>query len=154
MYQWAGGLFSFPLDREQLERYLLTAVGDPPSTRLFTAVDEAGVSVGHIELTRIDRQNRAASLARVLVFSERRGKGFGREIVTLALRVGFEELGLHRIELFVFDFNRAAITAYEQAGMTIEGRLRDVRKVGDQFWSAYQMSILENEWRGRANANQ
>jgi RimJ/RimL family protein N-acetyltransferase len=154
LYQWTGGLFTYPLDRGQLERYLLTALGDPPSTRLFTAIGEAGAPVGHIELTRIDRLNRAASVARVLVFAEHRGKGFGRELLTQALRVGFDELGLHRIELFVFDFNRAGIAAYQRAGMVIEGRLRDGYQVGDSFWSVYQMSMLENEWRGRSNANQ
>jgi RimJ/RimL family protein N-acetyltransferase len=154
LYQWSGPLFTFPLDQAQLERYLLTAVGHPPTTRLFTAVDDTGAPVGHIELTRIDRYNRCASVARVLVFSGYRGQGVGREVLSQALRVGFGELELHRIELFVFDFNQAAVRAYQHAGMTIEGRLRDVRRVGNTFWSVYQMSILEEEWRGSANASQ
>jgi RimJ/RimL family protein N-acetyltransferase len=146
-YQWSGPLFTYPLNRPQLERYLLTAVGDPPTTRIFTGLDESGTPVGHIELTRIDRVNRAASVARVLVFAEQRGRGLGRALLLEALKVGFEELNLHRIELYVFDFNLAAVRAYEHAGLTIEGRLRDVRKVGDAFWSVYQMSMLETEWR-------
>ena len=153
VYQWAGPLFTYPLDRPQLERYLLTATGNPPTTRLFTAIDEAETPVGHIELTRIDRHNRGASVARVLVFAEQRGRGIGRAMLTQVLRVGFEELGLHRLELLVFDFNQAAIRAYEHAGMIIEGRLRDVRNVGETFWSVYQMSMLEDEWRSRANAS-
>jgi RimJ/RimL family protein N-acetyltransferase len=154
LYQWSGPLFTFPLDHAQLERYLLTAVGDPPTTRLFTAVADAELPVGHLELTRIDRRQRAATLARVLVFAGHRGQGVGRAMVSQALRVGFAELGLHRIELFVFDFNRAAVRAYEHAGLTIEGHLRDVRRVGSQYWSAYQMSILEDEWRSRTHADQ
>ncbi len=149
LLQWAGGLFTFPLDVPQLERYLLTGVGDPPTTRLFTAVDSAGTPLGHIELTRIDRRHRAASVARVLVFAEFRGQGVGREMLSQVLRCGFEELGLHRIELNVFDFNQPAIAAYQHAGMTIEGHLRDVRRVGEAYWSLYQMSILEDEWRRR-----
>jgi len=43
--------------------------------------------------------------------------------------------------------------------MKIEGLLRDVRQVGDVFWSVYSMSILEDEWRvhaaqSQAHANQ
>ena len=152
-YQWAGPLFTYPLDRPQLERYLLTAIGSPPTTRLFTALDEHELPVGHIELTRIDHHNRTASVARVLVFAGQRGQGIGRAMLTQVLRVGFEELGLHRIELFVFDFNQAAVRAYERAGMVIEGRLRDVRKVGDSYWSVYQMSMLEAEWWSGANAS-
>src|SRR5579859_599240 len=149
LFQWAGPLFTHPLDRAQLERYLLTGLGSPPSSLLYTAVDDAGTPVGHIELTRIDRRNRCATVARVLVYADHRGRGVGREMLVQALRVGFEELRLHRVELLVFDFNRPAVRAYEHAGMKIEGLLRDVRKVGDGYWSVYQMSILENEWQGR-----
>jgi RimJ/RimL family protein N-acetyltransferase len=154
LFQWAGPLFTHPLDRAQLERYLLTGLGNPPSSLLFTALDQAGAPVGHIELTRIDRRNLCATVARVLVYAGHRGQGIGREMLTQALRVGFDDLGLHRVELLVFDFNQPAIRAYEHAGMKIEGLLRDVRKVGDGYWSVYQMSILEAEWRGHAHANQ
>ena len=149
LFQWAGPLFTHPLDRGQLERYRLTALGSPPTTLIYTAVDEAGTPAGHIELARIDRRNLCATVARVLVYARRRGQGIGREMLTHVLQVGFGELGLHRVELLVFDFNRPGIRAYEHAGMKIEGLLRDVRKVGDDFWSVYQMSILEDEWRAR-----
>ena len=149
LVQWAGGLFTYPLDIAQLERYLLTGVGNPPTSKLFTGLDEAGTAVGHIELTRIDRRNLVASIARVLVFDPYRGQGLGRQLLTAALRVGFDELNLHRIELNVFDFNQPAVAAYRRAGMVVEGRLRDTRKVGDTYWSVYQMSMLADEWRGQ-----
>lgn len=60
--------------------------------------------------------------------------------------MGFTELGLHRIDLIVFDFNVSAIKCYEKAGFKTEGLKRDIRKMGDEFWSAYEMSILEDEW--------
>jgi len=152
LYQWAGPLFTYPLDRLQLERYLLTAIGDPPTHRIYTALDETGGPAGHIELANIDRVNRSANIARVLIFAGRRGQGLGRELLTLALAVGFDELKLHRLSLYVFDFNLAAIAAYEHAGMRTEGLLRDVRRVGDKFWSVYQMSMLEDEWRARRSS--
>ena len=96
LFQWAGPLFTHPLNRVQLERYLLTGIGDPPNNLLYTAIDEAGTSVGHIELSRIDRRNRCATVARVLVFGEHRGQGLGRAMLIQAMRVGFEELALNR----------------------------------------------------------
>jgi len=151
---WAGGFFTYPLDVAQLERYLLMDIGDPPTSRAFTALDRAGVPVGHIRLTRIDRLNRVAAVAHVLVFDEFRGRGFGREMLTQVLRIGFDELGLHRIELLVFDFNQPAVAAYQHAGMVIEGRLRDVRQMGDTHWSVYEMSMLEDEWHNRQGTRQ
>ena len=56
---------------------------------------------------------------------------------------------LHRIDLRVFDFNQAAIAAYERVGFKKEGLLRDACKVGEAYWSAWVMSMLEDEWRDR-----
>ena len=149
LYQWAGPFFTYPLDEAQLDRYLLLATGDPPTRRIFTALDaHGGEAVGHIELSQIDRRHRSASLSRVMVAPGRRGLGLGRAMVRAALRVAFDELRLHRVELVVFDFNQAAIGCYERAGLIREGVLRDARRVGDEYWSVVQMSILEAEWRG------
>jgi RimJ/RimL family protein N-acetyltransferase len=155
LLQWAGPLFTYPLDAAQLEGYLRDAEGGQPTKRIFAAEEaETGAVVGHIELAKIDRRNRSATLSRVLVGeSARRGKGVGLEMVRRALEVGLGELGLHRIDLVVFDFNTAAIACYEKAGFVTEGRLRDARRLGDEYWTLVQMSILEEEWRARAGAS-
>jgi RimJ/RimL family protein N-acetyltransferase len=62
------------------------------------------------------------------------------------LKIAFDELQLHRVSLGVFDFNFSAIACYEKAGFIKEGLLRDSRKNGDEYWSLWEMSILENEW--------
>ncbi len=52
-------------------------------------------------------------------------RGLGTEATQLMLGHAFERLGLHRVGLTVFSYNTRAIRAYEKAGFTIEGRLRD-----------------------------
>ena len=64
-------------------------------------------------------------------------------------KIGFNRLGPHRIDLVVFDFNHAAIRCYEKAGFRKEGHIREARKIGNEYWSLYQMSILEHEWRSK-----
>ena len=95
LLQWAGPLFTYPLDREQLDRYLRESQGDPPTRLIFTAV-EAGTdaAVGHIEIAKIDPRNRSATLSRVLVGDpSRRGRGTGVAMVRQALAIGFDRLG-------------------------------------------------------------
>jgi hypothetical protein len=41
---------------------------------------------------------------------------------------------------------------YEKARFIKEGLLRDSRKNGDEYWSLWEMSILENEWLKTKNA--
>jgi RimJ/RimL family protein N-acetyltransferase len=151
LLQWAGPRFTYPLDAAQLEGYLAESRGEPPTRMVFTAVEaETGAAVGHIELSKIDPRNRSASLSRVLIGdASRRGKGSGVEMVLCALEIGFDRLGLHRIDLVVFDFNTGAIACYERAGFAVEGRLREARRFGEEYWTLVQMSVLEQEWRGQ-----
>jgi RimJ/RimL family protein N-acetyltransferase len=147
LLQWAGPLFTFPLNRPQLEKYLEACRESPPARLTFRGVNtENGGVVGHVELGEIDLRNRSARLARVLVGPENlRGKGFGRQLVHLALKVAFEKLRLHRVDLFVFDFNKPAIRCYEGLGFHHEGLLREARKHGDTYWNVCVMSLLEHE---------
>jgi RimJ/RimL family protein N-acetyltransferase len=149
LLQWAGPGFSFPLDRGELERNLVKAPQESPTYLIYKAVDSAtGKTVGHGELLGIDRQNRSATAGRILVGPiQLRGQGVGAQIVSALLQIAFQELSLHRVVLRVLDFNKAGIRCYEKVGFRGEGLLRDVYKVGDQYWSLRQMSILEDEWR-------
>jgi RimJ/RimL family protein N-acetyltransferase len=151
IFQWAGAIFTYPLDAAQLERYRLLASGDPPTRYIYTALTE-GAPAGHIELSAIDRRNSAATLARVLVDPARRGQGIGAAMVTQVLAIGFDALGLHRIDLNVFDFNHAAIACYARAGLVREGLARDARRVGDGWWSVVTMAMLADDWAARKPA--
>lgn len=149
LLQWAGPIFNYPLDEPQLEIYLRGSQEDPPIRKIYKVMNTADRRVvGHIELNNIDLRNKAATICRVLVGdpSERR-KGTGLQMVRRVLETGFDELGLHRIDLLVFDFNRVAIKCYEKAGFIKEGHIREARKNGNEYWSLYQMSILEHEWK-------
>ncbi len=151
LLQWAGPAFTFPLDTAQLDAYLAESEGEAPSRMIFTAVEsDTATAVGHIELARIDRRNKSATLSRVLIGEAgRRGQGAGLETVRRILQIGFERLTLHRIDLVVFDFNASAIACYERAGFVTEGCLREARRFGEEYWSLVQMSILEAEWSAR-----
>lgn len=152
LLQWAGPIFSFPLDEHQLARYLEKSHGDRPGRRIVKAVHSGTHEViGHIELDDLDWGNKSGRLCRVLVGDPSlRGKGIGVQMTRKILEVGFNQLGLHRIDLVVFDFNEAALRCYERVGFVKEGRLRDARRIGSEYWSLYQMSILEHEWRPSA----
>jgi RimJ/RimL family protein N-acetyltransferase len=149
LLQWGGPAFNYPLDEGQIRSQIALTVGQEPGMLAYKALDtETEEVVGHIQLVAIDRENRSARIARVLVGpSQLRGRGIGTQMVRSLLRIGFEELGLHRIELGVFDFNKGAIACYEKAGFQREGLLRDNRRLGDGYWSSCVMSILEHEWR-------
>jgi len=74
------------------------------------------------------------------------GRGLGTEATRLMLAHAFERLGLHRVGLTVFSYNVRAIRAYQKAGFTIEGRLRDAIQRDGRYFDEVQMGILAGEW--------
>jgi RimJ/RimL family protein N-acetyltransferase len=150
LQNWTGSMFNFPLTHDKLEWYIKDS-NDPDTSDvlIYKAIDtDNGKTVGHISLGGISLKNRAARISRVLVGDTcQRGKGYCKGMIMAILRIGFEDLKLHRIDLGVYTINTAAIRCYESCGMVKEGISRDVLKHGDEYWSLMEMSILEDEWR-------
>jgi RimJ/RimL family protein N-acetyltransferase len=152
--QWAGTAFEFPLDAAQLETHLAEAEGPEATRRLFAAIDDASeVVVGHVELSRINRANRSATVSRLLVGeSSARGKGVGAEIVSRLLDKAFGEMGLHRVDISVLEFSVAALRMYEGLGFKTEGHFVEARRAGGKYWNVYYMAMLKEQWLGRGPA--
>lgn len=148
LLQWGGPAFDFPLTINQLEKYIENANSDNSDTLIYKVIEKETKNViGHISLGRIDRKNKSARVGKVLVGDKNvRGKGIGQQMIKKILNIAFDELHLHRVNLGVYDFNVPAIACYEKAGFIKEGLLRDSAKNGDEYWSSWEMSILENEW--------
>lgn len=151
LYEWSGSLFSFPLTPSALAWYLEGANDFAnPEVFIYKAVEaETGRTVGHISLGGISERNRSGRISRVLVAEEHQGHGYCAQMVRALLRIGFEQLHLHRIDLGVYDFNEAAIRCYKRCGLQVDGVMRDVLRHDDHYWSLVEMSILEDEWRAQ-----
>lgn len=148
--QWSGSLFSFPLTMESLKWYIEdTNVVNESDAFVYKAVDTGtGKVVGHISLGGLSWKNRSSRISRVLVGSEDRFcKGIGQQMTKAVLKIGFEELGLHRIGLGVYENNKPAINCYLKCGFNIEGISRDILWHSNEYLSMVEMAILEHEWR-------
>ncbi|PSH68953.1 hypothetical protein CU102_11850 [Phyllobacterium brassicacearum] len=53
----------------------------------------------------------------------------------------------------VFDFNVAAIAAYERIGFVREGTCRETVRVGQEVWDVVIMSLLRREWPAAAKSH-
>lgn len=106
--------------------------------------------VGHATLWGATVRGRCASLA-IMLGHEHSGQRLGTDALTVLLRYGFEEMGLHRIELRTWAFNTRAINVYRRVGFVEEGRRREVTFHAGTFHDEVQMGILESEWRSRTD---
>jgi RimJ/RimL family protein N-acetyltransferase len=102
--------------------------------------------VGVVSLMNVSEANLSAELSVIVGRPDDRSHGYGAEAIAMIVRYAFEDLGLNRVGLSVFDFNDTAISTYERLGFVHEGRLRRAVKREDRFRDALLMSVLRDEW--------
>jgi RimJ/RimL family protein N-acetyltransferase len=74
------------------------------------------------------------------------GKGLGEETVTLLLKLGFEDLGLHRLWGARSPDNITSERLMTKLGMIEEGRIRDHIIIQGTWRDSIVHSILDHEW--------
>jgi len=146
LFTWSANTFTFPLDEIQLDKHYQEVHGS--DTRLMFKVIESKTRqhIGHVELNRIDRDKRKASISFVLIDPDKRGLGYGQKIVNSILNEGFHPMGLSKIDLFVFEFNTIAIKCYKKAGFEIEQVIKDKLMLNEKFQTLYLMGLNFEKW--------
>lgn len=138
-----------PMSLEEIESFFRSRLLS--SEALAYAIHERGSErlIGVTTFSALDPDNGSALFHITIGERDTWGRGYGTEATELMLSHAFERLGLHRVGLSVFAFNDRAIRAYEKAGFTEEGRLRDAVWRDGHWWDEVQMGILESDWRER-----
>lgn len=75
-----------------------------------------------------------------------RGKGYGKEVLSLLLEYCFDTLNLHNVMLKVFSFNERAVHTYKRVGFKEIGRRREAYFAKGKFWDDIYMDILRDEF--------
>ena len=128
------------------ERFRSWSTNDTDAAVGFSVVTvDTDDLAGHVSLWGATVRRRCATLG-VLLGPEHRGRGLGRETVRLALRYGFLEMNLHRVQLEAWAFNERALRCYRSAGFTEEGRRRQVTFHDGHWHDEVLMSVLQPEW--------
>ena len=104
-----------------------------------------GAVAGHTALFGATAHNRTATFA-IMIGPPHQNRGLGTEAARLMLRFGFDELGLHRIQLSVNGFNERGIATYRKVGFVEEGRSREAIFRAGTWHDEIHMGILAREW--------
>ena len=141
-----------PMRPEEIERFFAARVVGPDA--LAMAVHEKATDrlVGTCAFSQLDGENGSALYHITIGESDVWNRGYGTEATQLMLDHAFGTLGLHRIALYVFEFNERAIHAYRRAGFSVEGRSRESIWRDGRWWDELAMSVLESDWRARRDA--
>ena len=109
--------------------------------------------IGTCAFSQLDADNGSALYHITIGEKDVWGRGYGTEATRLMIDHAFGTLGLHRIALFVFEFNERAVRAYRRCGFVVEGRSRESIWRDGQWWDELAMSVLESDWRRARDAD-
>lgn len=139
---WATlGRFN-PVNRLREREYIEGLYKSPADVTLGVVAQDDDALVGCVGLHGICPQARRATFGIVIGDRARQGQGLGSEATRLAVRYGFEELNLNRIELSVFAHNERALRVYRGAGFVQEGRQRQAFYRNGRYHDVLLFAIL------------
>lgn len=136
-----------PMRPDEIERFFAARVVGPEALAMAIHERSTGRLVGTCAFSQLDGENGSALYHITIGERDAWGRGYGTEATRLMVDHAFGVLGLHRIALFVFEFNERAIRAYRRCGFTIEGRSRESIWRDGRWWDELAMSILESDWQ-------
>jgi RimJ/RimL family protein N-acetyltransferase len=136
-----------PMRPDEIERFFTARVVGTDALAMAVHERETNRLIGTCAFSQLDGDNGSALFHITIGEKDAWGKGAGTEATWLMLRHAFETLGLHRIGLYVFEFNERAIRAYQRCGFVIEGRSRESIWRDGRWWDELAMSVLESDWQ-------
>ena len=136
-------------DRGVSQRFVRESVGAWADRRAYDftvrPIDELDRHLGNVSIWSTSHQNAIGEVG-YWIRSDETGKGYATEATTRVVQIGFEEMGLHKVQLRIALGNTRSERIARAVGFAHEGVLRDEVKVGNQWLDHSVWSMLESEW--------
>ncbi len=136
---WCANLIPYPVSKENLHAFLeKTALEWTDSA--YVATETNGKIIGFFCYS-INVDDNTGFFKFVIVDHNLRGKGYGKEMLKLALQYAFEITGVKLVQLNVFDENVMAKHCYEKVGFIEESITQNVFRYKNESWNKCHMII-------------
>ena len=115
---------------------------------LAVVLPETSVLIGDVVLFWRSREHRQGEIGYIF-HPDYHGNGYATEAAREMLRMGFDDLGLHRIVGRVDARNTASARVLERLGMRPEAHFLQNEMVKGEWTDEIVYAMLEDEWRAR-----
>lgn len=140
-YQWSADRIEsgYPISAEQLNQYYEKEAANPNFWEM-TALNEEGIPVGHFIMRYIDPSHKVVRLGFIILDETLRGRGLGRNMVSMAVEYAARFLHADKVTLGVFANNPSAKRCYEKAGFMAAGTSEF--HIRGEKWECMEMECL------------
>jgi ribosomal-protein-alanine N-acetyltransferase len=108
-----------------------------------------GPFIGEVSLGSVQRGPFQSANVGYWIDEPHAGHGYMPEAVVLAMRYGFEELGLHRIEAAIVPRNEASRRVAEKLGMREEGTSERFLQIRGVWEDHVRFAMTSEDWKQR-----
>ncbi|GGU67002.1 N-acetyltransferase [Streptomyces albospinus] len=116
--------------------------------QLAVVLHETGTLVGDVTFVYTSREHGQGGIGYVFD-PEHTGRGYATEASRALLKLGFEDLRLHRIQAELDGRNTASAKLLERLGMRREGHLRENEFLDGEWTDEVVYAMLAREWRAQ-----
>ncbi len=140
---WCANTVSFPISEAAFNEVLQqNAVMWRDSA--FVATEDEGIPIGFFTFSVNDTDN-IGFLKYIILDSSLRGKGYGKQMIKLALKYAFEVTGVLGVQLNVFDANESARSCYSGVGFKERSYMKNAFPFQDEVWGRINMFIAKRD---------
>lgn len=152
--KWTGVQYeSFPITEADMNKKYVDFNGNCAEEDNFypmTAFDDSGV-VGHLIMRYVNGDKSVIRFGFVIADDTKRGKGYGKEMIKLAIKYSFEIMKAEKITIGVFENNLPAYYCYKAAGFKDVKTDEDI--ICELFGEKWKIIELEIDKKGYVNKN-
>jgi RimJ/RimL family protein N-acetyltransferase len=131
---------------ENLQRWYASRAEHDDRIDLSIIERATGAWAGEVVLNELNVGNESCGFRIALQGPRFYGRGLGTEATRLIIGYAFATVGVHRIELQVYDFNPRARHVYERVGFVHEGTMREALRGDGQWIDCHLMGMLASDW--------
>ncbi len=139
--QWSADRYDrYPITADDMNNYYSQYSDDELYKLTAVAGDEV---IGHLTIRFTDDAKKIARLGFVIVDDTKRGNGYGKQLVSSALKYTFDELKVDKVTLGVFENSIPAIHCYLSCGFkTVEKELTESYQCMGETWNCIEMEFI------------
>ena len=123
-----GGAFTYPLKKEDFERFFINESGKEKNRLCFLYLENS-VPVGMINFTNIQWGLELGHLGMITIDPLQRSSGIGYSMFMMMLRKGFSELKFNKIDLYCIEENKRGYDFYTKKCKLVNEGLFDFRSI-------------------------
>lgn len=136
---WCANRLSYPITPKSFHEFLENNAADWTDSA-YIATENNGQAAGFFCYS-VNTEDNTGFLKFVIVDKTKRGKGYGKEMLNLALQYAFQITGAETVQLNVFSENTLAKHCYEKVGFVERNVDKDVFSFKGELWSRCNMIV-------------